>query len=75
MRKDLKLRFVTNTTKESKSQLYSLLTNMGFKIEKNEIFTSLTAARNLIVENNLRPMMLLEDGAIQDFEGITLSIT
>jgi ribonucleotide monophosphatase NagD (HAD superfamily) len=75
LRKDLKLRFVTNTTKESKSQLYSLLTNMGFKIEKNEIFTSLTAARNLIVENNLRPMMLLEDGAIQDFEGITLSIT
>ncbi len=63
------MRFVTNTTKESKNQLHNLLTNLGFNIDKNEIFTSLTAARNLIVEKNLRPMMLLEDGATQDFEG------
>ena len=63
------MRFVTNTTKESKNQLHNLLTNLGFNIDKNEIFTSLTAARNLIVEKDLRPMMLLEDGATQDFEG------
>lgn len=68
---DLKLRFVTNTTKESKFQLHKLLVNLGFSIDINEIFSSLSAARRLILDKNLRPMMFLEDGASQDFEDIS----
>lgn len=35
----------------------------------NEIFTSLTAARNLIDTQKLRPLLFLEPSALEDFEG------
>ncbi|XP_013782592.1 haloacid dehalogenase-like hydrolase domain-containing protein 2 [Limulus polyphemus] len=65
----LKIRFVTNTTKESKRILWERLTNLGFSIEQNEIFTSLTAAHELVCRKNLRPQLLLEDEALEDFQG------
>ncbi|RNA24446.1 haloacid dehalogenase-like hydrolase domain-containing 2 [Brachionus plicatilis] len=64
------IKFVTNTTKESKRKLHSLLENLKFKIDENEIFTSLTAARKLIESQQLRPMLFLEPNAFEDFEGI-----
>lgn len=64
-----KIRFVTNTTKESKSSLSSLLTKSGFEISTNEIFTSLVAARGLVERERLRPFLLLDDSALEDFEG------
>lgn len=60
---------MTNTTKESKASLHSLLTQLGFEIDKNEIFTSLVAARDFIERQNLRPMLFLEPSALEDFEG------
>ena len=68
----LALRFVTNTTKESKSTLLSRLKSLGFHINENEVFTSLTAARRLIEAKNYRPFCLLEDDALNDFEGISM---
>ena len=70
--KDLKIKFVTNTTKESKNQLHKLLNSLGYTIEKHEIFTSLTAAYNLVQEQKLRPMLFLEQSALEDFHGIFL---
>ncbi|XP_071942439.1 haloacid dehalogenase-like hydrolase domain-containing protein 2 isoform X2 [Antedon mediterranea] len=67
----LDVKFVTNTTKESKNRLHERIHRLGFNIQKNEIFTSLTAARNLVDEQKLRPMLLLEDEALEDFEGIS----
>jgi ribonucleotide monophosphatase NagD (HAD superfamily) len=61
---------VTNTTKESKAHLYGLLKSIGLEIEKNEIFSSLTAARQLIEKNSLRPMLFLEPEAYEDFDKI-----
>ncbi|ESO07325.1 hypothetical protein HELRODRAFT_134995, partial [Helobdella robusta] len=66
----LKVKFVTNTTKESKNLLFRNLIKLGFKIEKDEIFTSLTAARSVIDEKKLRPFLLLEDCALEDFAGV-----
>ncbi|XP_076314910.1 haloacid dehalogenase-like hydrolase domain-containing protein 2 [Tachypleus tridentatus] len=63
----LKIRFVTNTTKESKRILWERLTNLGFSIEQDEIFTSLTAAHEVVCRKNLRPQLLLEDEALEDF--------
>lgn len=65
----VELKFVTNTTKESLDYLHKRLTGIGFDIKKDEIFTSLTAARRLIDENRLRPMLLLEDEALDEFAG------
>ena len=65
-----KIRFVTNTTKESITQLHELLRSLGLDIARNEIFSSLTAVRQLIEKQQLRPMLFLEPEAESDFEGI-----
>ena len=41
-----------------------------FNIRKDEIFTSLSAARSIVEEKGVRPLLLLEDSAKEDFAGI-----
>ncbi|XP_071537931.1 haloacid dehalogenase-like hydrolase domain-containing protein 2 [Panulirus ornatus] len=67
---NVKIKFVTNTTKESKRILHERLTSIGFSIDKEEIFTSLTAARQLIDTRNLQPYMLIADAAKEEFAHI-----
>lgn len=61
------IKFVTNTTKESKNILHNRLTNLGFNIKKEEIFSSLSAARELIKSRKLNPMLLIDSKAMEDF--------
>ena len=61
---------MTNTTKESKNHLHALLKNLGYSIEKHEIFTSLTAAYNLVQAQKLRPLLFLEQRALEDFPDV-----
>lgn len=68
---DVSIKFVTNTTKESKNFLYNRLTSLGFTIDKSEIFSSLSAARSLIVDRQLKPLLLLSPEALEDFEGLS----
>ncbi len=35
-----------------------------------ELFTSLTAARRLVGREKLRPLLLLEQSALEDFDGV-----
>lgn len=63
------VKFVTNTTKECKRTLLERLQRLSFDIEEREIFTSLTAARNLLEQKNVRPLLLVEDRALEDFAG------
>lgn len=65
------MRFLTNTTKESKNYLHERLTKCGFCLKKNDIFTSLTVSRQYIENHHLNPLLLLEDAALEDFEGIS----
>ncbi|XP_068218808.1 haloacid dehalogenase-like hydrolase domain-containing protein 2 [Palaemon carinicauda] len=67
---DVKIKFVTNTTKESKRLLHQRLTRIGFDISESEVFTSLTAARQLVDSRNLQPYMLIADAAKEDFSDI-----
>ena len=39
----------------------------GFPIERNEVFSSLTAAASIVKNRNLNPMLILEEDAIKDF--------
>lgn len=59
---------MTNTTKESQRILHERLTNLGFNIDKNDILSSLSAARKVLESRNLKPMLLLSPEAIEDFE-------
>ncbi|XP_048875006.1 haloacid dehalogenase-like hydrolase domain-containing protein 2 isoform X1 [Brienomyrus brachyistius] len=65
--------FVTNTTKECKRTLLERLCRLDFDIQEREIFTSLSAARGLVERRALRPLLLLEDSALEDFSGIETS--
>ena len=70
---DVKIRFVTNTTKESKRVLFSRLKEIGFDVSPNQIFTCLTAARALVERDGLTPHLMLEKCAMEDFEGVSCS--
>lgn len=63
------MKFVTNTTKESRRHLYERLCNLGFNIEPNEIWSSLWAARDEITSHSLKPLLLVSSDALEDFEG------
>ncbi|KAI7850581.1 HAD-like domain-containing protein [Circinella umbellata] len=61
-------RFATNTTKTSSRKLVDKLNVMGFDVNENEVFTSLSACRDRV--SHLRPLLLMEDAALDEFKGI-----
>uniref|UniRef100_UPI00358FDACA haloacid dehalogenase-like hydrolase domain-containing protein 2 n=1 Tax=Myxine glutinosa TaxID=7769 RepID=UPI00358FDACA len=67
------VRFVTNTTKESGRSLYERLRRMGFELHANEMFTSLSAARDVVKVTGVRPLLLLEQSALEDFREVDTS--
>lgn len=67
---NLSIKFVTNTTKESSNFLYERLTKLGFDLQKDEIFSSLAAARKLIISRQLKPMLLIDPAAMEDFQDL-----
>uniref|UniRef100_A0A8C4GT58 Haloacid dehalogenase-like hydrolase domain-containing protein 2 n=1 Tax=Dicentrarchus labrax TaxID=13489 RepID=A0A8C4GT58_DICLA len=67
------VKFVTNTTKESKRNLLERLQRLNFDVKEKEIFTSLSAARSLLEQKQHRPLLLVEDSALEDFTGIDTS--
>ncbi|XP_065287998.1 haloacid dehalogenase-like hydrolase domain-containing protein 2 [Dermacentor albipictus] len=66
----IKVKFVTNTTKESRRLLHERLLSLGFKISLDEIFSSLTAARAFVEIRNLRPHLMVSEAAMEEFEGL-----
>ena len=62
--------FVTNTSKESQNRVSKRLDQIGFNIETKQIFSSLSAARHLIDERKLKPLLILEDAALEDFSDL-----
>lgn len=110
-RSSVAVKFVTNTTKESKRNLLERLQRLNFNVQvrqpnsnmreaspeasthevrfvclcsdlwraaifvwnwteqEKEIFTSLSAARSLLEQKQHRPLLLVEDSALEDFNG------
>ncbi|KAF9300958.1 Haloacid dehalogenase-like hydrolase domain-containing protein 2 [Mortierella antarctica] len=66
-------RFCTNTTQTSGETLAKKLRDLGFNVNRNEIFTSLSACRQLVQSRKLRPLLFLEPDALQEFDGIPQS--
>ncbi|KYM99819.1 PREDICTED: haloacid dehalogenase-like hydrolase domain-containing protein 2 [Cyphomyrmex costatus] len=67
---NLSIKFVTNTTKESNNYLYERLIKLGFDLRKEEIFSSLIAARKLIISRQLKPMLFIDPTAMEDFQDL-----
>jgi len=67
----IRLKFVTNTTKEPLRVVHNKLVQLGFDIDHEEIFTSLTAARRFVDARGFRPFLLMEESAKEDFKGIS----
>ncbi|XP_075549594.1 haloacid dehalogenase-like hydrolase domain-containing protein 2 [Dermacentor variabilis] len=66
----IKIKFVTNTTKESRRLLHERLLSLGFQISLDEIFSSLTAARAFVEIRNLRPHLMVSEAAMEEFQGL-----
>ncbi|XP_036340954.1 haloacid dehalogenase-like hydrolase domain-containing protein 2 isoform X2 [Rhagoletis pomonella] len=64
---NIQIKFVTNTTKESRKTLYERLQKIGFELEAHEIFSSLSAAANYVEKEKLNPFYLLSNDARTDF--------
>ncbi|XP_039950772.1 haloacid dehalogenase-like hydrolase domain-containing protein 2 [Bactrocera neohumeralis] len=64
---DIQIKFVTNTTKESRKTLHERLRKIGFELEAHEIFSSLSAAANYVEKEKLNPLYLLSEDAKSDF--------
>ncbi|XP_075213391.1 haloacid dehalogenase-like hydrolase domain-containing protein 2 [Lycorma delicatula] len=66
------VRFVTNTTKESQRCLFERLCKLGFDLQRSEIMSSLSAARKMIESESLKPMLIVDKRALEEFEGLDL---
>jgi len=76
-RRNLKLLFLTNTSKMSSRTLLRRLREMGFDEtaipNEGKIITSAGATRRYLLRNELRPLCLIEDELLEvDFDGVDL---
>ncbi|KAJ8907636.1 hypothetical protein NDN08_007745 [Rhodosorus marinus] len=62
------VKFVTNTSKESSTDLHSQLTGLGYDVAREDIHSSLGAASLLVRKMDLHPLLLLSESARMDFE-------
>ncbi|KAF9932603.1 hypothetical protein FBU30_007749 [Linnemannia zychae] len=66
-------RFCTNTTQYSGDTLANKLRKFGFNVKREEIFTSLSACRQFVQSQGLRPLLMFEPDALEEFSGIQTS--
>ena len=66
----LTLRFVTNTSRKSRSRVLSDLQRMGFEVDKSELFTAPLAARRWLERERRRPFFLVHPDVEEDLEGL-----
>jgi HAD superfamily hydrolase (TIGR01458 family) len=65
------LRFVTNTTRRTRTDIVRDLSAMGFDIALHEVVSGAISARRIIEARRLRPLLLVHPGLLPDFAGIS----
>jgi len=65
------LRFVTNTTRRTRTDIVRDLGAMGFDIALHEVISGAIAARRIIEARGLRPLLLVHPGLLPDFAGLS----
>jgi len=61
------LRWLSNTSKESKQSLLAKMKRMELDVRDEELFTSLSAVAALVRERNYNPLYILSESALEDF--------
>ena len=69
----LPLRFVTNTTRQSRAALLRELAGRGIEIAEDELLTPAAAAHDLLSARGLRPLLLIHPDLAPDFAGLDTS--
>jgi len=68
----LQLRFVTNITDETRSEITAKLLADGIQVAEDEVYTSLQAAKAIVQENYFKPYCLLPFKAKKEvYDGTT----
>lgn len=70
LREKYKIRFLSNTSRIPPEKLYEKLKNMGFELEKNEIFTALKAAKMFLENEKSNAFVLATDEAREYFNDL-----
>ncbi len=70
LKERFKVRFITNTTTKPVRVVYERLKDMGFDVEKEEIFSALEATKLFLKEKKSGAFLLLTDLAKEDFKDI-----
>lgn len=70
-KKDIAVRFVTNTTSKPRWKICEQMRNLGIGVESEQIFTAPAAARSVLAMRGLlRCHMLLHEELLRDLEGV-----
>ncbi len=68
IKEQFNVRFMSNTTSKSLETVYQRLTNFGFNIKKNEIFTALEVLKEYVKKTDKNPFLVLTDEAKKEFK-------
>ena len=66
----IQLRFVTNTSRRTRSSTVAQLQGMGFAVEAEQVFTAPLAARSYLEHRDLRPLLVIHPDLAEDFQGM-----
>lgn len=66
----LPLRYITNTTRQSRRALLAKLHHMRLEVEREELFMPAIAARRVIEQEGLSPTLLVHPALEEDFAGL-----
>jgi HAD superfamily hydrolase (TIGR01458 family) len=67
----LEVRFITNTSQKTRAGLLAHLSRLGFAVEESQLFTAVDAARQWLLQRQLRPLALVHEdiaGEFADFD-------
>jgi HAD superfamily hydrolase (TIGR01458 family) len=64
------VRFLTNTTRQTRAGIVHQLHSIGFVVAEDEVITGALAARRLLQQRGLRPHLLVHPQLLPDFDGI-----
>jgi HAD superfamily hydrolase (TIGR01458 family) len=67
---EMALRFVTNTSRKTSDRVYRDLREMGFDLEREQIFTAPAAVRRYLEQHRLRPYLLIHEDLEPEFAGL-----
>ena len=66
----LALRFITNTSQQTRETLLARLRGFGFELEDSQLFTAVDAARQWLIERQLRPFCLVHENIRCEFDDL-----